>query len=160
MNAKRIAALLFALVFLLCGLCCCGSKETLTVDEISQRLDDICFNNVENYEVSKADIENRFNFDGNKLSDYSVRLSNSEEKFICVAVLSLKDKDDKKALTEAFSSVAKDTASAYGTLNASEYSKIQKRLFYEYNDIIIFIVADDYNAPEKYLKEIGAKPIA
>ena len=89
MNAKRIAALLFALVFLLCGLCCCGSKETLTVDEISQRLDDICFNNVENYEVSKADIENRFNFDGNKLSDYSVRLSNSEEKFICVAVLSL-----------------------------------------------------------------------
>ncbi len=160
MKTKRIIALLLAVVFLLCGLCSCSEKETLTVDEISERLNELCFVNVDNYEVSKADIENRFNFDGNKLSDYSVRLCDSEEKFICVAVLSLKNSEDKKELTDTFSAVAKNTASSYGTLNASEYTKIQKRLFYEYNDIIIFIVADDYTAPENYLKEIGAKPIA
>ncbi len=160
MKTKRIAALLLAVVFLLCGLCGCGEKETLTVDEISEKLNELCFVNVDNYEVSKADIENRFNFDGNKFSDYSVRLCDSEEKFICVAVVTLKNSEDKQELTDTFNAVAKNTASSYGTLNASEYAKIQKRLFYEYKDIIIFIVADDYTAPENYLKEIGAKPIA
>lgn len=159
MMAKRMATLLIAIALLLFGICGCNDNQTLTVDEISATLNELCFLNAENYEVSKADIENRFNFDGNKLSDYSVRLSNSEEKFICVAVLKLKNSEDKKSLTEEFNSVAKNTASSYGTLNAKEYTKIQKRLFYEYNDIIIFIVADDYTAPEKYLKEIGAKPI-
>ena len=160
MKAKRIAALLFAVVLLLCGLCGCNEKDTLTVDEISVKLNELCFKNTENYEVTKADFENRFNFDGNKLNDYSVRLCENEEKFICVAVFTLKNKDDKKALIDTLSSVAKNMASSYGALNASEYAKIQKRLFYEYNDVIIFIVADDYEASENYLKEIGAKPIA
>ncbi len=160
MMAKKLAALLLALILIIGVFCSCGEKNILTVDEISAQLTDICFKNFENYEVNKADIENRFNFDGNKLSDYSVRLSDSEEKFICVAVLKLKNNEDKKALTDAFSSVAKDTASSYGALNATEYAKIQKRLFYEYNDIIIFVVSDDYSASEEYLKEIGAKPIA
>ncbi len=160
MKAEKIAALLLAILLLLGGLCCCNESQPLTVDEIGEKLNTLCFVNTENYEVSKADIENRFNFDGNKLGDYSVRLCDSEEKFICVAVLKLKNSEDKKSILEEFNSVAKNTASSYGTLNAKEYTKIQKRLFYEYNDIIIFIVADDYTAPEKYLKEIGAKPIA
>ena len=160
MKAKQVAALLLSMALLLCSLCCCKEKESLSVDEIATQLNEICFKNEESYEVSKADIENRFNFDGNKLSDYSVRLCETEEKFICVAVLTLKDSGDKKELTDTLSLVAKNTASSYGTLNASEYTKIQKRLFYEYGDVIIFVVANDYTEPEEYLKEIGAHPIA
>ena len=159
MRAKKLVLLLIAVVFLVCSLCCCNEKESLSVAEISQNLNDICFNNDDNYEVSKSDIENRFNFDGNKISDYSVRLCETEEKFICVAVLSLKKSEDKKALIDTLSSVAKDTAFSYGALNASEYAKIQKRLLYEYEEIIIFIIADNYTESEAYLKEIGAKPI-
>lgn len=160
MKAIRAISLLLVAVMMLCGLCCCGSEEKLTVEDISTRLYELCLKNAETYEVSKADIENRFNFDGNLLDEYSVQLCDTEEKYLCVAVFCLKDEENRQTVIDGISSTLKVTASSFSVLNKAEYDKIQHRLFYEYGDIIIFVIADDYEPCEKYLKEIGASPIA
>lgn len=160
MKVIRAIALLLIAVTVLSGLCSCNSEKALTVKEISAQLYELCLSNAETYEVKKADIENRFNFDGNLLDEYSVQLCDTEEKYLCVAVFSLKDMDDRQRVIDGISSTMKATATSFGVLHNFEYEKIQHRLFYEYSDIIIFVVADDYKPCEKYLNEIGASPIA
>lgn len=160
MKVIRVVALLLILAVCLSGLCCCTDKNEYTAQEISSQLYELCLKNSETYEVSKADIENRFNFDGNLLDEYSVRLSDTDEKYLCVAVFSLKDKADRQTVIDGISSTLKVTAASFGVLDDSEYNKIQHRLLYEYGDIIIFVVADSYKPCEEYLKEIGASPIA
>lgn len=159
MKIIKIAALLLALVLTVSAVCGCKGKESLTVDEISNRLGELCLNNAETYEVSKANIENRFNFDGNLLDRCNVRLCDTEEKYLCVAVFSLKDQSSRQTVIDGISGTMKATAASFSTLYNSEYQKIQRRLFYEYGDIMIFVVADDYKPCESYLKEIGATPI-
>ncbi len=160
MKVIRAVALLLVAVMALSGLCSCNDKEALTVEDISARLYELCLSNTQTYEVSKADIENRFNFDGNLLDEYSVQLCDTEEKYLCVAVFRLKDKDNRQTVIDGISSTLKETANSFSVLKNLEYEKIQHRLFYEYSDIMIFVVADDYETCEKYLKEIGASPIA
>ena len=160
MKVIRAVALLLIVITALSGLCSCNNEEVLTVKDISKQLYELCLSNSETYEVKKADIENRFNFDGNLLNEYSVQLCDTEEKYLCVAVFSLKDKDSRQIVIDGISSSLKVTAKSFGVLHNSEYEKIQHRLFYEYSDIIIFVVADNYTTCEKYLKDIGASPIA
>ncbi len=160
MKERKIVALLLSLLILVSVVCGCGGKENLTVDQISQHLNELCLQNAETYDVSKGDIENRFNFDGNLLDECSVKLCDTDEKYLCVAVFTLKDKNDRQTVIDGISSTMKATAASFGVLYNSEYNKIQHRLFYEYNDIMIFVVADDYKPSENYLKEIGASPIA
>ena len=156
---KTVALMLVALLILF-SLNGCKNEKALTVSEISEHLSGLCLQNAETYEVSKGDIENRFNFDGNLLDECSVRLCDTEEKYLCVAVFTLKDNANKQTVIDGMSSAAKTVAASFGMLYNSEYNKIQHRLFYEYNDIIIFVVADEYKQSEAYLKKIGASPIA
>jgi hypothetical protein len=160
MKVIKTVALLLAAMLILFSLNGCKKEKALTVTEISERLSEMCLQNAETYEVSKGDIENRFNFDGNLLDECSVRLCDTEEKYLCVAVFTLKDKANKQIVIDGISSTMKSTAASFGVLYNSEYNKIQHRLFYEYSDILVFVVADDYKASEDYLKTIGASPIA
>lgn len=160
MKVRKAFALLLVVIFTFCGLCCCKGEESLTVAQISKDLSELCLKNADTYAVSKADIENRFNFDGNLLDESSVRLCDTEEKYLCVAVFNLKDNNNRQTVIDGISSTLKVTAASFSVLYKSEYEKIQHRLFYEYEDIIIFVVADDYLSCEKYLREIGASPIA
>lgn len=160
MKVIKSVAFLLILLITLSGICGCGGEQDLTVADISARLSELCLQNAETYEVSKADIENRFNFDGNLLDECSVQLCDTEEKYLCVAVFTLKNSDDKQTVIDGINSTIKETAASFGILYNSEYNKIQHRLFYEYSDIMIFVVADDYKPCETYLKEIGASPIA
>ncbi len=160
MNLKRAVLLLLIGIVLLCGLCGCTQEDKHSLAEISEKLNKLCFDKDAAYEISKADIENRFNFDGNKLDEYEFRLCDTDEKFLCVAVFTLKDEKDRAQVVESLTSTLKETAKSYSVLHNSEYNKIQKKLFYEYDNIFILVVADDSESCEKYLKEIGAKPIA
>lgn len=160
MKVIKAVALLLVAVLSLGGLCSCRAEEELTVEEISSRLYEICLQNTETYEVSKADIENLFNFDGNLLDEYYVRMCDTDERYLCVAVFRLKDENNRQTVIDGIDSTLKVAAASFGVLYNSEYDKIQHRLFYEYSDIIIFVVSDDYKPCEDYLKEIGAAPIA
>lgn len=160
MKLKRAVLALLSIVFLLCSICGCTDEDKHTMGEISEKLNQLCFGSNTAYEINKADVENRFNFDGNILDEYEIRLCDTEEKFLCVAVFTLKNPDDRQQVIDSLTSTLKAVANSYSVLHNSEYVKIQKKLFYEYDNVLILVVADDPGPSENYLKEIGAKPIA
>ncbi|MBE6729226.1 MAG: DUF4358 domain-containing protein [Ruminococcaceae bacterium] len=157
MKVKKLFCGILSALLLLTFLVSCKGEKKLTVTEISQELAEICLTDEEIYEVSKADIENRFNFDGNLLNEYSVKISNNEEKFVLVAVMQLKDKKDRQVVIDGVNASVKAASASFSVLGDAQLSKIQQRLLYEYNDILIVVVADKYDAVREYLEKIGAK---
>lgn len=159
MKFIKILSSLLVLILLLTGVYGCSRKEMLTVNEISNALEEICFNSEEIYEISKADIENRFNFDGNLLRECSIKLCQTEEKFLMVAVLQPKEEAHRQTIIEGMNNNVKSASQSFGVLGGEMLAKIQQRLLYEYEDILIVVIAENYDAVKSYLKEIGAKAI-
>ena len=137
----------------------CGNDKNLTVKEISGELERFCLADKETYQVTKSDIENIFNFDGDILKNYSIKISNSEEKYLCVALFTPLNKESKQTVIDGINSHLKLLSSSFEVLGGNELKKIQERLFYEYNGTLILVVADDYTKSLEYLEEIGASPV-
>lgn len=159
MKVTKFLCWLFAFCFLIFSLCSCRGKETLTVKEISAALEEICLTDENIYEVSKADIENRFNFDGNLLDDCVIKMSNNEEKLLLVAVMQVKEEKDREAVISGINATVKAASASFSVLGDEHLAQIQQRLFYEYEDILIVVIAEKYEASKAYLEEINAKKI-
>ncbi len=153
-----IRAVLLLLIFVFC-LTSCKGQEKLAVEEISTSLADLCFSGQEVYEISKADIENRFNFDGNLLEECSIKLSENEQNYLMVAVLQLKETTDKTVITDGINATVKAASTSFSVLGSSNLARIQQRLYYEYNDILIVVISDNYDGVKNYLDGIGAKAV-
>ncbi len=139
--------------------CACKKQEKLTVKQISAELEEICLADEDIYEVSKADIENRFNFDGNLLDECVIKISNNEEKLVLVAVMQLKEDKDRQTVIDGINSTVKAASASFSVLGDKQLSQIQQRLFYEYEDILIVVIAEKYEASTEYLEKIKAKKI-
>lgn len=137
----------------------CGEEKNLTLKEISGELERFCLADKETYEVTKSEIENIFNFDGDVLKEYSIKISDSEEKYLCVALFTPAKKENKQTVIDGINSHLKILSSSFEVLRGNEQKKFQERLFYEYNDTLILVVADDYKKSKEYLEEIGASPV-
>lgn len=159
MRVTKIMCLLFCLTLILTNFCSCKEKEKLDVNTISEELIGMCLSGQETLEVNKSDIENRFNFDGNILGESKIQMSNDEEKFLLVAVMQLKHKKDKQTVIDGINGSLKAASASFSVLGEEKLSKIQQRLFYEYDDILIVVVAENYEAATKYLEKIEAKKI-
>ena len=159
MKVIKALRLLLSLILVSLLLCSCMGKEKLSVKEISSELEKICLNDETAYDISKADIENRFNFDGNLLNDSVIKMSNDEEKFILVAVMQVKEKESKQIVIDGINGVVKAASASFSVLGDSQIAQIQGRLFYEYDDVLIVVVAEKYDAVKKYLEEIGATKV-
>lgn len=153
-----IRAVLLLLIAVFC-LTSCKGEEKLTVEEISTSLSDLCFSGQEVYEISKADIENRFNFDGNLLEECSIKLSENEENYLMVAVLQPKENTDKSVITEGINATVKAASASFSVLGNSNLARIQQRLYYEYEDILIVVICENYDSVKNYLDSIGAKTV-
>ncbi|MEE0945832.1 MAG: hypothetical protein U0M42_03250 [Acutalibacteraceae bacterium] len=152
----KALAVLFAFILCLTG---CKGEEKLTVTDISNSLCELCLKGKETYEVSKADIENRFNFDGNLLDQCSIKLCDNDQEFLMVAVFSLKENADKTAIINGINAAVKEVSGSFSVLGNKNLAKIQQRIFYEYEDIQIVVICEDYTAVKKYFEDIGATPI-
>ncbi len=137
----------------------CGNDKNLTVKEIIGELERFCLADKETYQVTKSDIESIFNFDGDILKDYSIKISDSEEKYLCVALFTPSNKEGKQTIIEGINAHLKLLSSSFEVLGGNVLKKIQERLFYEYNDTLILVIADDYTKALEYLEEIGASPV-
>ena len=105
----QILAMLFAVMLCITG---CKGEEKLTVAEISSTLCELCLQGKETYEVSKADIENRFNFDGNILDECSIKLCDNDQEFLMVAVFTLKEDADKTQIIILMGSIFENPISS------------------------------------------------
>lgn len=155
---RLIRAVLLLLTLIFC-LTSCKGEERLSVEEISASLEELCFSGQEVYEISKADIENRFNFDGNLLEECAIKLSKNEQNFLMVAVLQLKEDTDRAVITEGINATVKAASASFSVLGNSTLARIQQRLYYEYEDILIVVICENYDGVKNYLDSIGAKTV-
>lgn len=159
MKVTRFLCYALCLVAVLSLLCSCKVKEKLTVKQISAELEEICLADEEIYTVSKSDIENRFNFDGNLLDDCVIKMSKDEEELVLVAVMQIKEKKNRQEVIDGINSTVKAASESFSVLGDTKLSQIQQRLFYEYEDILIVVIAEKYEASTKYLEKIKAKKV-
>lgn len=159
MKVSKYLCVVFVLLTVFCFMVGCNREKALTAEEIGTELEELCLKGYETFEVSKADIENRFNFDGNLLDDYYIKMCQTEERYLLVAVIEPKEEKNREEIIAGIKQNIKDASASFSILGTAELSNIQQRLLYEYEGKLILLIGDNYTSAKNYLEKIGATPV-
>lgn len=159
MKVSKCLCALLVLLSVFCFMTGCYGEKELTAEQIGKELEELCLKGYETFEVSKADIENRFNFDGNLLGDYYIKMCQTEERYLMVAVLEPNQEKDRAEIIAGIKQNVKDASASFSILGTAELSNIQQRLLYEYEEKLILVIGDNYTSAKSYLEKIGATPV-
>ena len=138
----------------------CQSDKPAGIEEISTQLNEVVLEDSETVSLSDDQLLNYFSFGTDVLSDYRVSLRESESGFQMVAVFAPKNQDNRKTVLEGINKAIAVTASTYKALNQGEYQKIQNRLLYEKDDLLILVVSDQYDKARSVLEQYKCRSMA
>ena len=145
-------------VFIFVG---CSTTEVPPADEISVSLKELAPETVNWTSLDESSIKTYFGIPDDSIKAFSGYISSSEERFDMIAVFEYEDKQTRKAVLDAITSLTKQMSDNYKLANKNEVAKITTPNVAEMGNTIIFCVMDSGDKVNDYLEnELDAKIIS
>ena len=151
----RFLCICMAAVFLII-LSACSYGEKHTPYSISQKILELCSDNVEMTSLTAEQTAAHYGIPTANLHDFCVYICAADDQYDTVAVFSYSDKKERAVFTQAIADSLKTNETTVKAVNDSEYKKIQNRLIAELEDKLILVISDNVTEIEAMLKELGA----
>lgn len=154
---KRFLSIIltFSLLFTLAG--CMGNNAkspTEITGLLTEELDLNGFN-----AVSGETLSHYFGFTSEDVESFSFVISKDDTVQDMVAAFEYKDDASKQLIIDGIGNYFSKTASVLKDNVNAEYLKIQNRVLFEYNNIIVLVVCGNIETAKTVLKNIGAKEL-
>lgn len=158
MRFLSILMTLIMCVFIFVG---CSTTEVPPADEISVSLKELAPETVNWTSLDESSIKTYFGIPDDSIKAFSGYISSSEERFDMIAVFEYEDKQTRKAVLDAITSLTKQMSDNYKLANKNEVAKITTPNVAEMGNTIIFCVMDSGDKVNDYLEnELDAKIIS
>lgn len=154
---SRVPALLLCVFLVFSLLFGCSSKKEYTLNEITDTLKDFS-SDVSWNQLNGEQLSSYFQFGKDKTDGFSVYVNASEEHFDIIAAVKPSSPSVRDEIIRGLSFAKSNALDNYRSNNESEYKKIIDAPLVEVDGILILVIMDNYEAIEKYFKQIGAKP--
>ena len=137
---------------------CRGGEEELTVGSISERIRaEISFPKM--IELSPEQLSSHFNLSADSFSDFSVYISDEDEKADEYAVFEMKKDTDETEVFNAISIHIADRSSNFRQF-PPEYEKFQTNVLRSKDRFLMLVVCGDAERASELLESMGAVPVA
>lgn len=152
---KKILSIALVIVLTLCG--CSGANEkspkeitTLLTEEL-----DLSGFTV----VTGETLSHYFGFNSDDVKSFSFVVSEIDTSGDMIAAFEFENDNSKQLIIDGIGNYFSKTASVLKDNMTGEYLKIQNRILFEYNNIIILVVCGDIETAKTVLSNIGAKEL-
>lgn len=110
-------------------------------------------------EVSGETLSHYFGFTKNSVSEFSFLVTEDDVAQDMVAAFKYSSSDAKKLIIDGIGNYFSKNADVLKDNMTVEYIKVQSRILYEYNDIIILVVCSNTEAAKTALNQLGANEL-
>ena len=151
---RKVLSVILA-IFMLLMLVACNNGESMSAKEITTYLTDEL--NLSGFTTVKGEtLSHYFGFNGKDVKAFSLVVSSNEASSDMIAAFEFENNESKKIIIDGIANYFAKKSSVLKDNVTAEYTKIQNRLLYEYNDVIILVVCDEAETAKTALKDIGA----
>lgn len=154
---RKVLSVILA-IFMLLMLVACNNGESMSAKEITTYLTDEL--NLSGFTTVKGEtLSHYFGFNGKDVKAFSLVVSSNEASSDMIAAFEFENNESKKIIIDGIANYFAKKSSVLKDNVTAEYTKIQNRLLYEYNDVIILVVCDEAETAKTALKGIGASEL-
>ena len=107
-------------------------------------------------EVSGETLSHYFGFTSENLEDFSFLVTEDDTVQDMVAAFKYSSDESKKLIIDGIGNYFSKNADVLKDNMATEYLKVQNRILYQYNDIIILVVCSNADTAKTALNQMGA----
>lgn len=154
---RKVLSVILAcvLVFMLTA---CNSNDSMSAKEITTYITTE-LNLVDLTTVKGETLSHYFGFNSKDIKAFSLVVSTNEASSDMIAAFEYSNDESKKKIIDGVANYFAKKSSVLKDNVTDEYAKIQNRLLFEYQNIIVLVVCNEAETAKTALKSIGAKEL-
>lgn len=154
---KRFLSVIIAVIFIF-TLTACNTTGKMSVKEITTHLtEELDLNGFTN--VKGETLSHYFGFKSEEIKSFSFLVSEDDSSSNMMGAFEYKNADSKKLVIDGIANYFAKKSSILKDNVTAEYTKIQNRLLFEYQNIIVLVVCDEAETAKTVLNNIGAQEL-